>query len=162
MQWTDKLIASLIACPKELKGLHPKDKSNFRHRETEGRAISINGGHQFIIWNRIHTSLPEHYTWGLRYVGKDKRQIVLVRYNGDHGEHGNPDGTKIRNPHIHLITADEVLRGLTEPEFAKSTNRYRWMHEAAEVFRLDTKVHNWGKFFKPGQEMIPGEEWGKW
>lgn len=162
MNWTDELIKDLIACPKNLQGLNPKNKANSKHTETEGRAVSADGKHKFVIWNRIHIELAENFTWGLRYVTSQGRHIVLVRYNGDHGRHKNPDEKFLYGAHIHLITAKEIQRGLTEPEWAKPTDRYQFVHDAGHAFRIDLKVLNWGKYFRQEQERIPGEDWEQW
>lgn len=50
-----------------------------------------------IAFIRVHKSLYENYSIGLLL-----RSHVLVRVNGVHGTHINPDKTRVTGPHLHL------------------------------------------------------------
>ncbi|NNB89914.1 hypothetical protein HI292_30700 [Corallococcus exiguus] len=65
---------------------------------------------RLILYARINTLLPESFSLGLRLEGKGVRTSLLVRLNGWHGPHPNPDKSVIpRNtPHIHIPTKQEL------------------------------------------------------
>ena len=55
-----------------------------------------------ISYIRINVELPESFSIGLRYHPKAGAPTVLLRVNGDHGPHKNPDRSRFfEGSHIH-------------------------------------------------------------
>jgi len=70
---------------------------------------------QLVLYVRVNTILPESFSIGLRLEPQGKKPSLLVRLNGWHGPHPNPDGTIIpgHTAHIHLPTAKELAGDYT-------------------------------------------------
>jgi hypothetical protein len=72
----------------------------------------------FVVFLRVNDVLTESFSLGLRYQEKGIAPVVLLRVNGDHGEHPNPDGSKVRGPHLHAPTAEERLSPPPEDDWS--------------------------------------------
>jgi hypothetical protein len=53
----------------------------------------------------VNVRLAELFSIGLRYDSPDSGTVVVLRVNGDHGRHKNPNGEIIRGPHLHIPDA---------------------------------------------------------
>jgi hypothetical protein len=57
---------------------------------------------QFRVFVRILRALSENFSIGLCYSEPAQADAVILRVNGDHGSHRNPDGGMIaQGPHVH-------------------------------------------------------------
>ena len=135
-------IESLLDAPKELGKAHQKRKSHAEHEELDFDVTSPVAG-RFIVFVRVPVVLVESFSIGLRWVGDDGG-AVLLRLNGDHGTHGNPDGTKVADvAHLHAPTAQERAGDLVagyEPRFATALTGCSTLPEAWERFCLEAKL----------------------
>lgn len=117
-------ISEILALPKTVAlPAKPKIKSNEAHREWDV-ALSVQGiPGKLVVYVRTNIALIESFSIGLRLELPGQKAAVLVRVNGDHGPHRNPDKTRVSGPHIHGPTAAEaasdVIPGF-DPVFARS------------------------------------------
>lgn len=64
---------------------------------------------RLIVYIRVNVDITENFSIGLRYQPNNGAPIVLVRVNGDHGPHGNPDGTRFsEGSHVHFPLPGEL------------------------------------------------------
>jgi hypothetical protein len=118
------LVEEILAVPKRLVG-QPREKKKTSptllqwdldiEAEIEGLKVYV----------RRDTDLAEDFSIGLRYEQPGIRPIVVLRFNGDHGGHRNPDGTRIdEGPHVHAPTLEEFRLAVDEAEFQPHGRRY--------------------------------------
>lgn len=115
-------IGELLDAPKVLAGsARRKAKSYPGYHDLDIEAQSSSGG-RFIVFIRVNAALIESFSIGLRWVGEEVGGLVLLRLNGDHGGHANPDGSRFEEgAHLHAPTTDErLLEAFSgfEPRFA--------------------------------------------
>ena len=146
---TDQQILDLIACPKTIVQKEPargyREENRQRRCDLELQANEDNNL-RFSVFVRHSTEFIENYSIGLRYQTNESRlgTITLVRYNGPHGETSrHPDG-HYASPHIHRITASELVAGSAQPQerHREITNRYGTFEQALAVFFTDTSIVN--------------------
>jgi hypothetical protein len=53
------------------------------------------------VFVRQSVALVENFSIGLRFEVPGEDVAILLRVNGNHGMHKNPDGTVLRGPHTH-------------------------------------------------------------
>jgi hypothetical protein len=94
-------IADLIAAPKAVKKvLRASGEASENVRLDVALESELDG--QFFVFVRVLRALNENFSIGLRYELAGFGNVVLLRVNGDHGGHKNPDGGLIpEGPHVH-------------------------------------------------------------
>ena len=94
-------IADLIATPKAVeKVLRASSECPENVRLDVELESEIDG--RFFVFVRVLRALNENFSIGLRYELPGFGAVVLLRVNGDHGGHKNPDGGFILDgPHVH-------------------------------------------------------------
>lgn len=163
---SNKEILHLIESPKKIVRKKPRDgfARHGRYNTCRLKLHSTNMGEVFEVFIKQHIEHPEGFSIGLMhkiYKIKEKElmEIVLVRYNGPHGETSkSPDGHYCA-PHIHRMTAEEMRSGNSHPQekYRKITDRYKTFESALGIFFKDTGVVNYSKFFsyiRPGQREL--------
>ncbi len=113
-------LQELRELPKVIQGRVPRH--DFReedgHRRGQLDLLSISAPRlQFQVFIRQNTRFIENFSIGLQYPTSYRipGTITLVRYNGSHGEEAmSPDGHFAR-PHIHYLTAQELVEGYLQP-----------------------------------------------
>lgn len=98
---TDLSIESLIATPKAIaKRIRNKNDDPVHARLDLLLESELPG--KFYAFVRVRRALKENFSIGLRYLDGDGGDIVLLRVNGDHGKHRNPDGGILAfGAHVH-------------------------------------------------------------
>jgi hypothetical protein len=121
-------LGTLLAVKKTADGpVRPVGKANGAHREWNV-ALSADCPASFEVRFRQHVELPEDFSFVLLARVPGISPFALLRVNGDHGPHRNPDGTLIEGgPHVHEPAPLEV-RLLPADRFQP---RYAWPLEAA-------------------------------
>lgn len=106
-------VADLLAEPKAFgSGMQKKAKSNKVQLEWDVKLLAACPG-EFIAYVRVPSNLPEEWSVGLRYAMSGERPAVLLRMNGNHGAHMNPDRSRFSHgPHIHRPMEIELARPL--------------------------------------------------
>lgn len=151
---TDQQIQDLLDIPKTISEKIPargyKEENNQRRCDLELETTSDDGA-KFSVFIRNHNIYIENFSIGLRYQTNSKalKKITLVRYNGAHGESSrHPDG-HYALPHIHRITAQELVSGSSNPQerHREITDRYSAFEQALRVFFEDMGVSNYAEYF---------------
>ncbi len=87
---------TLVMPPKRRVKAHPS------HAEIDV-PIACEMPGEFVFFARVSLDLAESYTLGLRYEAPGFRSVPILRVNGDHGAHSNPDKTRFTGgPHVHM------------------------------------------------------------
>ena len=153
---SDLEIQNLIGLPKMIGAKSPnkgyKEENGHERCDLDLEATSTSGA-KFTAFIRRHNKFIENFSIGLRYQTDDRSlgTITLVRYNGAHGEVSRqPDGHYAK-PHIHRMTAAEIVSGNTQPQEGERevTDRYSTYEQALTVFFIDSGVANYEVYF-PG------------
>jgi hypothetical protein len=108
-----RTVGELLALPKTVPGdpPRPREVSHYGHRGWNIKVSAAGAAPgEFKAFLRVNSKLPEQFSIGLVYEEPGIVPVVLVRVNGDHGRHPNPDGTVIEEgPHIHAPNDAERL-----------------------------------------------------
>lgn len=151
---TDSEVLRLIRISKTIESKSPA----VGYTEVDGQKrcdmelkATAEGDPRFSVFIRQNLKFNENYSIGLRHFTGDPRlgSIVLVRYNGPHGEYSrHPDG-HYAAPHIHRITANEIASGSSHPQekHREVTDRYSTFDQALFVFFNDINVVDYEKYF---------------
>ena len=112
---------------------------------------------QFSVFIRQSTAFIENFSIGLRHQANvaGLGQIILVRFNGPHGETSrDPDG-HYDKPHIHRLTSEEVELGSAQPQerLREVTSLYRSLDEALPAFFQEIGVRDAAEHFP---ELLQG------
>ncbi|MGH7271775.1 MAG: DUF6978 family protein [Polyangiaceae bacterium] len=114
-------IADLLAVPKTIARtfrVSTQDPENARI-DLELEAAYPGSFHVFV---RVLHALGENFSMGLRFAAPGAVDTVLLRVNGDHGGHRNPDGGWIEEgPHVHSFRSparDQPPRPDSQPRWA--------------------------------------------
>jgi hypothetical protein len=96
-------VASLIAMPKTIEHLGPLRTKEPDHVRLDIELAAAAPG-RFVVFVRVLRALSENFSIGLRYEEAGLCNTVLLRVNGDHGSHRNPDGSYFpEGPHVHTF-----------------------------------------------------------
>lgn len=97
-------IAELIVCPKsnDAVGRSKHDGTNLR---LDAELVAPLAPGSFRIFVRVLRDLNESFSIGLTYrTSPAATDTVLLRLNGDHGTHVNPDRSVVApGPHVHYF-----------------------------------------------------------
>lgn len=145
VELSDDFIAELIACEKHIVGTSTKSlavRQGNKRRSLTLRASSDD--HRFEVFMRQLIALPEEYSVGLVYRTRYAHDpIVLLRFNGDHGYHKNPDRSVISGQHIHRATAAILKVGGKPEAFAEGTTKFGSFEEAQIHMFKTANVVGW-------------------
>ena len=149
---TQRRIQELIELPKTIVRRQPSHgyREENRNRRCDLELRSSVQGVAFTVFIRQSLRFVENFSVGLRYrAGRPLGSIVLVRYNGPHGESSRSADGHFAKPHIHRITGLELASGSTQPQERKRTitDRYATLEQALRVFFDDVSVVNHGQYF---------------
>ena len=133
-QYTNAEIADLVGCAKRV--VEPPRRENRADRgflRNDFTLESTDSKRKFHVFIRINEKFPENFSIGLEYIPSDEPgSVVLLRYNGPHGEH-------ILYPHhvcyhVHKATAAAIGAGLKPERQAEITKEYASYQEALACF----------------------------
>lgn len=134
--YTDAEIEHLISCKKRIVQ-PPKKKMRVEngHERNDMKLVS-DEGRNFTVFMRASNYFPENFTIGLKINEPDGTSTILMRCNGDHGEHANhvKDMRKFSGYHIHLATQEALANGKCAENFAVPTDSYASYTEAFAYF----------------------------
>lgn len=152
---TDGRIAELIACRKHVERANQKLRPEGKHLRRDFIAKSVDERHEFVIFTRQSTVIPESFSAGLRWKSKTGEEVILLRCNGSDHEHTNTiEGEKFSGRcHVHTATERYASLGKKIDSFAQPEGAYRTLDGAlhhlaqlAEICGLDTQADNSGLF----------------
>lgn len=128
----DKKIHELLTCLKRVDNPSAREKLIDKDMRKDYRVSSIDNSHEFILFTRQNTLIPESFTAGLRWKSKTGEEIILLRCNGSDHIHGNKIEKTTFGPvcHIHSATERYILAGKKVESFAEMTNQYQTLEGA--------------------------------
>lgn len=97
-------VRQLIEAPKQITSSKPRSRSHYGHRGVDFSVVSTAGSFGIVV--RVNERICESYSMILRYQPPGSPTTILLRVNGDHGEHKNPDGSLVYGPHLHQPADD--------------------------------------------------------
>jgi hypothetical protein len=94
-------VAELLAIPKTVLHTFRASSHDPDHARLDLELEAACPG-TFHVFVRVLFALNENFSVGLRFAAPGAGDTVLLRVNGDHGSHRNPDGGVIgEGPHVH-------------------------------------------------------------
>ncbi len=119
------------------------------HLRTTFDLQSRDGEEHFQAFVRINDVLRENFSIGLIYKPKTGGKVVLMRCNGDHGEHLNKvvNSNRFSGPHIHFAREEALGQGLKEENYAEPTTEYFAWEDAFRVFVQRANILGMEPFF---------------
>ena len=136
-------IQELIVTPKKIvKTSQNKGSRQWTDSRVLLKPVEENGS-DYEVFLKQNVNLTDSFSIGLRFrETKYDPYIILVRYNGLHDRIPNQPDNHHTNPHIHILTPEDLKRGLLEPKPGKIviTDEYYEFAEASEVFHRDTNI----------------------
>lgn len=99
-------LRDMIEARKRITNVRARPKSHPGHVQLNLSVDSEIDG--LSIYLRLNTRLIELYSVGLWFQCSAKKSTVVLRVNGAHSAHRNPDGTALMCPHLHIPTEDEM------------------------------------------------------
>lgn len=155
---TQDELNNLISCSKLVENAEPS-----RGMNTEKRSYRKNldlkatqERHLFRVFIRQSTELLEDFSIGLTYRSGDKEKgnIILIRFNGNHGDVDWSKDGHYSSFHIHRMTEDLLEQGIREPKETEITTRYSTLEEALAEFFNEINLENWLGYF-PELRQLP-------
>lgn len=145
---TDALVEKLLSISKKIvsKGVI-KEKHIGVYKRRNFELESSDGKETFSVFTRENTELSEDFSVGCIWH-TDSKSIILVRYNGDHGEHTNfLTKEKFAGCHIHKYKQGLYELGVKAENHAETTDKYSTLDEALLVFCKDLNIENFSECF---------------
>lgn len=155
---TDAQISELIRCPKQVGRTNPRSRVEGKHMRRDFSAASLDGSHEFVIFTRQSTVIPDNYSAGLRWKSKTGVEVILVRCNGgDHAHFNAVEGERFEGRcHVHLATERYASVGRKIESFARIEDDYKTLQGAldhlariANISGLDTQPDERSLFDAP-------------
>ena len=152
---TDGQIAELITCRKHVERANQKLRQEGKHLRRDFIAKSVDERHEFVIFTRQSTIIPESFSVGLRWKSKTGEEVILIRCNGSDHEHTNTIERERFSGRCHVHTATERYASIGKKidSFARPEGIYRTLDGAlhhlaqlAGISGLDTQADNPGLF----------------
>lgn len=129
--------SQLVAVPKTVASVRLRTKSHPGHRGIDV-VLSCDPGYALTAAVRVNVRLLESFSAILRYEPPRSRPLVVLRVNGDHGEHAVPGEPPISGPHIHRASPEQEplpLHDRFKPKHADPIDaKYRSLPFAWELF----------------------------
>ena len=148
---TDDFIDELISCEKKIiLPPSPKNKTNGSHKQTNMEIESVGKKYKFSVFIRENIKLMEFFSIGLVYHRGEETDVIIVRYNGNHGAHKNYLNNELIEEgfHIHKYNVKAVELGIKAENHAKTTAKYATLQEALLAFFIDMNINNFKKYYQ--------------
>jgi len=151
-------IDGLISEPKRIARANPTYgmKTDGRNEKKNLDLVSADGKHQFDVFIRKNLSLIEDFSVGLIYKSNQKElgDVMLIRFNGSHGQRDWSENRHYSAFHIHAITEDLLREGIRELKNIKMTDRFTSSEQALAEFFSDISVENWQAHFPELKQLL--------
>jgi len=164
---TDSDIKKLILCPKMITDALPRkgmisDKKSSIIKRKNLKLISQDGQYHFEIFMRQNTLLIEQFSIGLQFKSDERSigNIILIRFNGEHGQSDWSKDNHYSAFHIHRITQELLEKGIFEPKETEITSRYCSFDGALNEFLRYVNILNISEYFpySDKQKLLFGEK----
>ena len=150
----DEEIQRLILSTKYIVDKIPAREFREEHNHKRCRLV-LAAEKPFEIFIKQNNWFPENFSIGLRYKTNDAQlgTITLIRYNGAHGSVARTADGHFTSPHIHSITAADILAGRSEMTRVEITDKYETFEQAMLTFFDDVKVIGYSEHFPDIQQQ---------
>jgi hypothetical protein len=146
-------IREALALPKRVEPPgRRRNKTHPSHRQWDlALAMDAEIGGVLVVGIRINVDLPESFSLLLRYQPHEGPAAILLRVNGDHGPHKNPDGRRfLEGSHVHAPLEADLDLPLSvagawaegppfatplEPQIVRLTEGWRVLSERATILQ---------------------------
>lgn len=151
---TDQFITDLINCKKKIiSSPSSKNKSNEMFKQSSFGIESDDGKYKFEIFICENTQLIEIFSVGLIYIPVHSGNVIILRYNGNHGMHKNQITKEcFSGCHIHKYSEDASKKGIRAENQALQTTTYTTVKGALKALLTDINVLNIYEFFPDYQQ----------
>ena len=164
-EMSDEELKQLIECPKSIEK-HAKKRMVVENasERNDMTLTSIDGIYdepqEFAVFIRRSCMLPEDFSVGLIWKNKEIGGVILLRYNGKHGQNRSVPHQRV--PHIHRLIEADIIRENYNPHQAIMTQKYETMEEAIPLFMEECHILNWEKDFPELRELnlFSDYDWG--
>lgn len=114
---SERTIFELIELPKTIElPVRPRHKAHPSHQEFDV-VLSAEDPGTFRLVIRGSGAFFESFSLILLYSRPGIRPAVLLRLNGDHGYHNNPDGSHIDGvPHLHMFPYGVLFEAVSDKQ----------------------------------------------
>lgn len=150
-------IDGLISEPKRIARANPTHgmKPDGRNEKKNLDLVSVDGNHRFDVFIRKNLSLIEDFSVGLIYKSNQKElgDVMLIRFNGSHGQSDWSESRHYSAFHIHTITEDFLRKGIREPKNITLTDRFSSLDQALTEFFSNIAVEAWQAHFPELKQM---------
>ncbi len=148
---SDSEVERMISAPKfieraiDLSQLQLSEDGRFRLKRYKLEC----GEYGFFVMIRQNTDRPDNFSIILVYEGRGRREVPVLRFNGNHGRHKNRiEGETIDGPHIHKLTERYQMETTHPDGYAVATSGYADLKGALDAFmkaahiRVKSNKHN--------------------
>jgi len=143
--WPDtgcELLNALLASGKTLEPLGRWKIQKSSEQRTARCIIDSHPEIKSFVFQRKNTVWSDQYSIGLAiYYPALQKEIRLVRFNGDHGEHTNTDGSNVYSSHIHYASLDAIRAGKEPESNALGNQPYQSFDECFPFFLQTMNIH---------------------
>ncbi|MBR6204694.1 MAG: hypothetical protein IKQ60_06575 [Candidatus Methanomethylophilaceae archaeon] len=140
---TDSAVENMIEAPKLIeKAVELSDlQTSNDGRQRFGTYDLECELYDFKMIIRQNIDRPDNFSVILVCILSKRRDITILRYNGNHGSHKNRlENETIKGPHIHKLT-ERYQERTTHPDgYAIPTDEYRTLSEAVGIFMRDARI----------------------
>ncbi|HUX91248.1 MAG TPA: hypothetical protein VMV48_11240 [Gallionellaceae bacterium] len=129
---TEEQIAVLVAMQKRVENPNTKTRVEGKHSRRDFRVFSTDGSHEFALFTRQSSLLPDGFSAGLRWLAKSGESVILMRCNGsDHPHTNSIERDRFESVcHIHQATERYLAVGKKSEGYAQATREYRTLEGA--------------------------------
>lgn len=135
-------IESLIACEKHIVIPPKKQLASQMGSQRNEMRVANDGAGEFRVFMRVSEAFEEDFSIGLKYEPTDRDGLILLRFNGPHGNYLDADDpTHPHNGfHIHRASAESLLQGRKAEAGGKHTTEYASFHQALRCFLKHSNI----------------------
>jgi len=136
---TDAQIEDLLRTPKRVQNPGSREREEGKHVRRDFRVHSEDGRHEFVLFTRQSTVIPDGFSAGLRWRSKTGEEVILIRCNGaDHSHVNALEREQFEAQfHVHKATEKYILAGKRSEGKAVPVDTYRTLAGALhEVLTL--------------------------
>lgn len=129
---TDDQINPLMEMHKRIENPGAKNRIEGKHTRRDFRVKSMDDKHEFALFVRQSTLLPDSFSAGLRWLSQSGESLMLVRFNGPSHPHSNTlEGERFEfEHHIHRATERYLAAGKKDEGYAEVSKEYKTINGA--------------------------------
>ncbi len=139
---TDAQICDLLNCAKSVENPGSKARTEGKHVRRDYKVVSSDNKHEFVLFTRQSTVIPDNFSAGLRWRSKTGEESILIRCNGSDHVHGNAIEREqfSAQQHIHMATERYIVAGRKAESYAEPSRKYSTLagalHELMQLAKI--------------------------